>query len=345
MVKKSLLENKKMLVAIIGTATIGVVGATVFGIYKNNEIKEAATQQEVVVDNDTLLNDKSGQETIDVDALAETYYNENKDNIKSDTTLEDWTTVFKDYWATTNGDESATVRDCLNYFAPDTILPGDVEDPESMEVKVDEEDAALVTAEMLGNDDATEEEIVSIEAAEATSEASITDANTDTVTQNTHEYEIEYRDTAETMYAVKGVNVRKGPATDYDKVKVLKVNEKIEVIGIVSEVDDEETYWVVYKDKDGNELFVSGAYVDTKPIAQTSSSSGSGNTSSNNNTSNNNTSNNNTQSSGSQQQSSGSGNQSMIDKLRNTKSTTDYSTSGSADDAAGTVGQTGINWQ
>ena len=249
-----------------------VVGGSVFGIYKLN-----ATQVEQVAE---------AQETIDVDALAETYYNENKDNIKSDTTLEDWTTVFKDYWASTNADESTTVRDCLNYFAPDTILPGDVEDPESMEVKVDEEDAALVTAEMIGNDAATEEEIVSIEATEATSEASITDANTDTVTQNTHEYEIEYRDTAETMYAVKGVNVRKGPATDYDKVRTLSVNEKIEVIGIVSEVDGEETYWVVYKDKDGNELFVSGAYVDTKPITQTSNStSSSNNTGSSNNTS------------------------------------------------------------
>ena len=249
-----------------------VVGGSVFGIYKLN-----ATQVEQVAE---------AQETIDVDALAETYYNENKDNIKSDTTLEDWTTVFKDYWASTNADESTTVRDCLNYFAPDTILPGDVEDPESMEVKVDEEDAALVTAEMIGNDAATEEEIVSIEATEATSEASITDANTDTVTQNTHEYEIEYRDTAETMYAVKGVNVRTGPATDYDKVRTLSVNEKIEVIGIVSEVDGEETYWVVYKDKDGNELFVSGAYVDTKPITQTSNStSSSNNTGSSNNTS------------------------------------------------------------
>ena len=75
------------------------------------------------------------------------------------------------------------------------------------------------------------------------------------------------------MYAVKAVNVRKGPATDYDKVKVLKVNEKIEVIGLVTEIDGEDTYWVVYKDKDGKEVFVSGAYVDTKPISNSSSSS------------------------------------------------------------------------
>ena len=75
------------------------------------------------------------------------------------------------------------------------------------------------------------------------------------------------------MFAQKDCDAHKGPATDYDKVKVLKVNEKIEVIGLVTEIDGEDTYWVVYKDKDGNEVFVSGAYVDTKPISNSSSSS------------------------------------------------------------------------
>lgn len=139
------------------------------------------------------------------------------------------------------------------------------------------------------------------------------------------------------MFAQKDCDAHKGPATDYDKVKVLKVNEKIEVIGIVSEVDDEETYWVVYKDKDENELFVSGAYVDTKPITQTSNlSSGSkGNSSTNN------ISNNTTQSSEGQQQSSSKNTGLFENEFWGGPVNHDYSTSGTIETGKVTEG---ANW-
>ena len=329
---------------IIALTAVGITGVAVFGVYRNNQIKEAATQQEVIVDNDatdpSLLNDKSGQETVDFESLCKGWYDTHQSEIKEDTTWDEWYAQGKVFWQDTNKSEEDTLSGLLAYFAPDTITAEEVTEPESIEVTVDEDVKAIVDAEVHGNDEATDEataeesvETVEVEASEATAEASTTEISTDTVKQDKHDYEIEYKDTPETMYAVKGVNVRKGPATDYDKVKTLSVNEKIEVIGIVSEVDDEETYWVVYKDKDGNELFVSGAYVDTKPIAQTSSSSGSGNTSSNNNTSNNST-----QSSGSQQQSSG--NSSAWDIL-NSNVNHDYSTSGTID--TGDVTE-GANW-
>ena len=287
---------------LIALASVGVVGATVFGIYRNNQIKEAATQQEVIQDatDPSLLNDKSGQETIDVDALAEIYYNENKDNIKSDTTLEDWTKVFKDYWASTNADESATVRNCLNYFALDTLTAEDVENGKTIELTPEEQ--AVINLEMNGEeDDATEEEsvetvetveTVEVETNEATTEASTTDASTDTIT-NKKDYEIEYYDNVKTMYAIRSVNIRKGPnADDFEKVGSLKTNEAIEVIGVVEEYNGEDTFWLVVK-RNGEQRFVSGAYLSDKKIDTTSSSS---NTSSSNNSSNNRPSNKSTQS-------------------------------------------------
>lgn len=145
-------------------------------------------------------------------------------------------------------------------------------------------------------------------------------------------FHIDLYDEAKDMYSQSDCDIYEGPnADDFEKVGSLKTNEAIEVIGVVEEYNGEDTYWVVYKDKDVNEVFVSGAYVDTKPIAQTYSSSGSGNNSSNK------------QPSGSQQQSSSNGNQSMIDKLRNTKSNTNYNTSGQATGENGHE-DSGINW-
>lgn len=336
-----------MLVAIIGVASAGVIGGSIFGVYRNNQIKEAATQQEVIVDNDatdpSLLNDKSGQETVDFESLCRGWYDTHQSEIKEDTTWDEWYAQGKVFWESTNKNEEDTLSGLLAYFAPDTITAEEVTEPESIEVTVDEDVKALVDAEVHGNDEATDEataeesvETVEVESTETASEASTTEVSTDTVKQDKHDYEIEYKDTPETMYAVKGVNVRKGPATDYDKVKTLSVNEKIEVIGIVSEVDDEETYWVVYKDKDGNELFVSGAYVDTKPIATSSSN----NTSSNSGT---------TQqpakteekNNGGTQQSSGNSGLSENDFWGGSVNH-DYSTSGSA--TSDCIESQGINW-
>ena len=326
---------------IIALTAVGITGVAIFGVYRNNQIKEAATQQEVIVDNDatdpSLLNDKSGQETVDFESLCRGWYDTHQSEIKEDTTWDEWYAQGKVFWQDTNKSEEDTLSGLLAYFAPDTITAEEVTEPESIEVTVDEDVKAIVDAEVHGNDEATTEEsveTVEVESTETASEASTTEVSTDTVKQDKHDYEIEYKDTPETMYAVKGVNVRKGPATDYDKVKTLSVNEKIEVVGIVSEVDDEETYWVVYKDKDGNELFVSGAYVDTKPIAQASSSStgSNGNSSTNNNT---------TQSSGSQQSSGKTGN--FENDFFGGSVNHDYSTSGEA--SGDGVGETGINWQ
>lgn len=262
---------------LIALASVGVVGATVFGVYKSNQIKEAATQQEVVVDNNTLLNDKSGQETIDVDALAETYYNENKDNIKSDTTLEDWKTVFKDYWASTNGNEAATVADCLNYFAPDTLTAEDVENGKTIELTPEEQ--AVINLEMNGEEDDAEVETTSVEQETATTEASI-EASTDTV--NAKDYEVEYYDNAKTMYAIRSVNIRKGPnADDFEKIGSLNAGAGITVKGVVEEYGDEDTFWLCVE-YNGGEAYISGAYLSDTKIKTTSSSSNtsSGNTSS-----------------------------------------------------------------
>ncbi len=259
---------------LIALASVGVVGATVFGIYKSNEIKEAATQQEVVVDKDTLLNDKSGQETIDVDALAETYYNENKDNIKSGTTLEDWTTVFKDYWASTNADESATVRNCLNYFALDTLTAEDVENGKTVELTPEEQ--AVINLEMNGEEDDAEVKTTSVEQETATTEASI-EISTDTV--NAKDYEVEYYDNTKTMYAIRSVNIRKGPnADDFEKVGSLNAGAGITVKGVVEEYDAKDTFWLCVE-YNGEEAFISGAYLSDTKINTTSSS---GNTSSGN---------------------------------------------------------------
>ncbi|SFQ21251.1 hypothetical protein SAMN04487928_1243 [Butyrivibrio proteoclasticus] len=316
--------NKKTKIIIIVLAVM-VVGGAVFGIYKYN-----AAQVEQVAE---------AQETIDVDALAETYYNENKANIKSDTTLEDWKTVFKDYWASTNGNEAATVADCLNYFAPDTILPGDVDDPESMEVKVDKEDADIVNAEMLGDDDnASEEEsveTVEVEANEATTEASTTDASTDTIT-NTKDFEVDYYDKSKTMYAIRSVNVRKGPdANDFEKVLTLKTNDAVEVIGVVDEYNGKEVYWTAVK-INGQEYYISGVYLSDSKV-QTTTSSGNSSTSNSSQQQ---------QSSGSQQQSSNSNTSSessAADKLRGIQEhQLDVQSGGSGDGVA--VGDQGINW-
>ena len=324
MVIKSLIENKKILAAIIGVAVM-VVGGSVFGIYKLN-----ATQVEQVAE---------AQETIDVDALAEIYYNENKDNIKSDTTLEDWTTVFKDYWASTNADESATVRDCLNYFAPDTILPGDVEDPESMEVKVDEEDAALVTAEMIGDDEDITEEVTTEVGSESAASSATTDASTDTVTAD--DFEIDYYDESKTMYAIRSVNVRKGPSTDYDKVKTLSTNASVTVIGVVNEYNGEDVYWTVVKiDDTDNEYFISGVYLSDTKVSTTTSSSSSTTSSGSSSTSSGTTSSSSTQSN----TSSNSSNSSARDKLKNAQHDSGNNVqSGGSGDGTGS-GSTGINW-
>ena len=265
-------ENKRMesivKYILIALVSAGVIGGSIFAVYKNNEIKEAATQQEVVIDNDTLLNDKSGQETIDVDAIAETYYNENKDNIKSDTTLEDWKTVFKDYWATTNGDEAATVRDCLNYFALDTLTAEDVENGKTIELTPEEQ--AVINLEMNGEEDDAEVETTSVEQETDTTEASI-EASTDTV--NAKDYEVEYYDNAKTMYAIRSVNIRKGPnADDFEKVGSLKANEAIGVIGVVEEYNGEDTFWLAVEYKN-EEYYISGAYLSDTKINTTSSSS------------------------------------------------------------------------
>lgn len=330
---------------IIALTAVGITGVAVFGVYRNNQIKEAATQQEVIVDNDatdlSLLNDKSGQETVDFESLCRGWYDTHQSEIKDDTTWDEWYAQGKVFWQDTNKSEEDTLSGLLAYFAPDTLTAEEVTEPESIEVTVDEDVKAIVDAEVHGNDEATAEEsveTVEVESTEATAEASTTEVSTDTVKQDKHDYEIEYKDTPETMYAVKGVNVRKGPATDYDKVKVLKVNEKIEAIGIVSEVDDEETYWVVFKDADGNQLFVSGAYVDTKPITTSNSSNSSSNSGTTQQPAKTEEKNNGSTSSGGQQS---SGNSSAWDKLLTPKNH-DYSTSGSAQCAD--CGSQGINW-
>ena len=323
MVKKSLLENKKRLAAIIGVAVM-VVGGSVFGIYKLN-----AAQVEQVAE---------AQETIDVDALAETYYNENKDNIKSDTTLEDWTTVFKDYWASTNADESATVRNCLNYFALDTLTAEDVDDPSTMSVSVDEDAKAIVDAEMLGDDEDITEEVTTEVGSESATSSATTDASTDTVTAD--DFEIDYYDESKTMYAIRTVNVRKGPSTDYDKVKTLSTNDSVTVIGVVDEYNGEVVYWTVVKiDDTDNEYFISGVYLSDNKVSTTTSSSSSTTSSGSSNTSSGTTSSSSTQSN----TSSNSSGSSAADILKNAECSHPNVQSGGSGDGTGS-GSTGINW-
>lgn len=335
MVKKSLLENKKMLLAIIGAATIGVVGATVFGIYKNNEIKEAATQQEVIVDNDatdpSLLNDKSEQETTDVDNLAKELYENYKDQLKEGTTLEDWVKQFKIYYESID-DETEALNSCLNYFAPDTILPGDVEDPESMEVKVDEEDADIINLEMTGEpDDATVE----------TTEVQQENSETSTSTETPKNYEVNYYDESKTMYAIRNVNIRKGPdSKDFDKVASLSTNESIKVIGVVEEYNGEDTFWLAVEYK-GEEYFISGAYLSDSKVA-TQTNTGSNNTSSNNSQQSQSSQSNTTSNSSSNSGGFTAEQQAILDKLKN-GTPTDFTTTIDGNNAAG-QSTGGINW-
>ena len=272
MVKKSLLENKKMLVAIIGAATIGVAGASIFMVYRSNEVKQASQVAEVQSGVDvSLLNDKSGQETTDVDNLAKELYENYKDQLKEGTTLEDWVKQFKIYYESLN-DETEALNSCLNYFAPDTILPCDVEDPESMEVKVDEEDADIINLEMTGEpDDATVE----------TTEVQQENSETSTSTETPKNYEVNYYDESKTMYAIRNVNIRKGPdSKDFDKVASLSTNESIKVVGVVEEYNGEDTFWLAVEYK-GEEYFISGAYLSDSKVS-TQTNTGSNNTSSNN---------------------------------------------------------------
>jgi hypothetical protein len=345
MVKKSLLENQKMLVAIIGVASAGVIGGSIFGVYRNNQIKEAATQQEVIVDNDatdpSLLNDKSGQETVDFESLCKGWYDTHQSEIKEDTTWDEWYAQGKVFWQDTNKSEEDTLSGLLAYFAPDTILPDDVDDPESMEVKVDKEDADIVNAEMLGDDDnASEEEsveTVEVEANEATTEASTTDASTDTIT-NTKDFEVDYYDKSKTMYAIRTVNVRKGPdANDFEKVLTLKTNDAVEVIGVVDEYNGKEVYWTAVK-INGQEYYISGVYLSDSKVQTTTSS---GNSSSSNSSQ--------QQSSGTQQQSSSSNsntsnnssNSSARDKLKNAQHDSGNNVQSTTPQDAG---NTGIQW-
>lgn len=197
--------------------------------------------------------------------------------------------------------------------APDTLTAEDVTDPESMEVKVDEEDADIVNLEMTGEpDDATVE----------TTEVQQENSETSTSTETAKNYEVEYYDESKTMYAIRNVNIRKGPdSKDFDKVASLSTNDSIKVVGVVEKYNGEDTFWLAVEYK-GEEYYISGAYLSDSKVAVSSS----GNTSSNNSTSssNNTSSNNSTQSSGN---SSGftPEQQAILDKLKN-GTPTDFTT-------------------
>lgn len=342
MIKKNTKENNNMnpvvKYIIIALTTIGVAGASIFMVYRSNEVKQASQVAEVQSGVDvSLLNDKSEQETTDVDNLAKELYENYKDQLKEGTTLEDWVKQFKIYSESID-DETEVLNCCLNYFAPDTILPGDVEDPESMEVKVDEEDADIVNLEMTGEpDDATD--VATAETTEVQQEDNSSEnSEASTSTETPKNYEVEYYDESKTMYAIRNVNIRKGPdSKDFDKVASLSTNESIKVVGVVEEYNGEDTFWLAVEYK-GEEYYISGAYLSDSKVAVSSS----GNTSSNNSQQSQSSQSNTT--SNSSQQSSGftPEQQAILDKLKNAPDH-DYTPTFDGNNATG-QSTGGINW-
>jgi uncharacterized protein YgiM (DUF1202 family) len=74
---------------------------------------------------------------------------------------------------------------------------------------------------------------------------------------------ITFTDVNETVYATSGVNVRKGPSTDYDKVGSLNKNDAVKRIGIGSNGWSKIEY-------NGGIAYVSGNYLTTtKPVVET----------------------------------------------------------------------------
>ena len=340
MIKKNTKENNNMnpvvKYLIIALTTIGVAGASIFMVYRSNEVKQASQVAEVQSGVDvSLLNDKSEQVTTDVDNLAKELYENYKDQLKEGTTLEDWVKQFKIYYESLN-DETEALNSCLNYFAPDTLTAEDVDDPSTMSVSVDEDVKAIVDAEMFGDDEDITEEVTTEVDSESAASSATTDASTDTVTAD--DFEIDYYDESKTMYAIRSVNVRKGPSsTDYDKVKTLSTNDSVTVIGVVNEYNGEDVYWTVVKiDDTDNEYFISGVYLSDNKVSTTTSSSSS-TTSSGSSSNNSQQSQSNTTSSNS----TSSGNQSAWDIL-NTPVNHDYTPT--IDTNNGTQVTEGGNW-
>lgn len=146
---------------------------------------------------------------------------------------------------------------------------------ESADVKEAEEEADVAQNEKQ-SEEATKESTDSqdAEADEAADKTDEKDQNTDEKDQkaedNTAEeadgVQIDWDDVEEleapvAMYAQRGVNVRKGPGTEYDKVGFLKLNDEISVIG-----QSKSNGWKEVKYKD-EVAFVSGSFLGTEQVA------------------------------------------------------------------------------
>lgn len=80
------------------------------------------------------------------------------------------------------------------------------------------------------------------------------------------------------LYAVKEVNIRKGPdADDFEKVGSLTLNQRVTVTGIINEYNGEAILWYRIEGSQGNIGYVSGAYLAESPVVVQTTPSG-GNT-------------------------------------------------------------------
>lgn len=206
----------KVLLTVCGVACVGTFtyGALTYQTAKENEIKDAATKVE-------LQTEESTQQKTEIEEQVDM-------NLKYEEEAKALWNKHKELFIC---EESTFIEKYVSYRLNDKLTSKQSYDSLYNEYAKENQVATTINGEVVAQASEMDIEIEKEQEQEATEKVEKADFEV---------VELE----AEEMYAIKGVNKRKGPdAKDFDKVGSLKYGDKVKVTGIVNEYKGKSVVW------------------------------------------------------------------------------------------------------